>query len=203
MEVKIRKPFLGDYPITQKFGEALAWYVEKVGYPHNGIDFAMKEGTLILACDAGKVCYADNIPDTNGLVINVLHSWGLSQYWHLSKLSAIFGQEVKRGDTLGYSGSTGFATGPHLHFGIKVNGVDVPGMRGWANPADFFDESVVDPSPSPIVPRTYLVRPGDTLWRISENFYGNGIYWRKIFDANKSLIKDPNKIYPFWVLRIP
>jgi murein DD-endopeptidase MepM/ murein hydrolase activator NlpD len=203
MEVKIRKPFVGDYPITFYFGENPAWYVSKYGYPHNGIDFAMKVGTPIIACDDGKVVYADSIPDADGMGVNILHKWGISQYWHLSKVSATLGQEVKKGDTLGYSGMTGFATGPHLHFGIKVYDNPCPGMRGWTNPLPYFSEGYVEPAPPAIVPRSYIVRPGDTLWKIAERFYKNGTFWRKIYDANQDKIKNPNVIYPFQKLRIP
>lgn len=200
---KIRKPFTGEYPISFNFGENPAWYVKVIGYPHNGIDFAMPVGVPIVACDTGRVAYADNVPDADGLGVNIIHSWGLSQYWHLSKLSASLGQEVNRGDSLGYSGVSGFATGPHLHFGIKVNEISVPGMRGWTDPVPFFTEIYNPPAPPAIVPRTYMVKPGDSLWKISLKFYGNGGFWKKIYEANLDKIKNPNLIRAFMILKIP
>ena len=203
MKPKIRKPFLGAYPITFRFGANPDWYVQVVGYPHNGVDFGMPEKTAVVACDDGVISYADNVPDSNGLGINIKHDWGLSQYWHLSQLSASFGDSVKKGDIIGYSGSTGFATGPHLHFGIKVLGYEVPGMRGWCNSLKYFSDDVGTPvQPSP-VGRHYIVLPGDTLWKIAEKFYNKGYHWRKIYNANRKKIKNPNLIYPLQRLLIP
>jgi nucleoid-associated protein YgaU len=52
-------------------------------------------------------------------------------------------------------------------------------------------------------PRTYTVKPGDTLWGIAQSYYGDGAKYPVIFDANRDLLHDPNKIYPGQVLRIP
>ena len=203
MRPKIRKPFVGVYPISFKFGEAPDWYVKIAGYPHNGVDFAMPEGTPVLACDDGKVIWADQSCDGRGKSVHILHEWGLSVYYHLSEIRAKFGREIKKADTLGLSGSTGWATGPHLHFGIKVRGYEVPGMRGWCNPLKYISEKVEEPSVPAIKPRYYFVRPGDSLWRISEKFYRTGVHWRRIWDANREKIKDPRLIYPFQRLLIP
>ena len=203
MNTKIRKPFVGEYPISFNFGENPSWYISKIGYPHNGVDFAMPVGIPVVACDLGRVVYADNVPDSDGLGVNIIHNWGMSQSWHLSKLSASLGQDVNKGDTIGYSGATGFVTGPHLHFGIKVTGEEVIGMRGWVNPVLYFGENYQEPAAPAIVPKTYIVRPGDYLWKIAEKFYKNGAFWRKIYDANLDKIKNPNIIRPFMILKIP
>ncbi|HUE77011.1 MAG TPA: LysM peptidoglycan-binding domain-containing protein [Longimicrobiales bacterium] len=50
---------------------------------------------------------------------------------------------------------------------------------------------------------TYTVRSGDTLWAISERFYGDGNQWNRIYEANRSTIKDPDLIQPGWELNIP
>ncbi len=203
MEPRIRKPFDGLYPITMRYGDSFDWYIKIAGYPHNGMDFGMKDGTPLFAVDQGVVSYADNVPDSDGLGINIRHDWGMSQYWHLSKLIAKMGAVVKKGELIGFSGHSGWVTGPHLHFGVKVNGVDVGNMRGWADPALYFEDgNIQDPEPIEVA-KTYLVKPGDSLWKISEKFYGSGTFWRKIWDANKINIKDPNKISIFQVLRIP
>lgn len=51
--------------------------------------------------------------------------------------------------------------------------------------------------------KTYTVQPGDTLGKIAKEFYGNAMEYPKIFEANKPMLKDPDKIYPGQVLRIP
>jgi murein DD-endopeptidase MepM/ murein hydrolase activator NlpD len=203
MKPKIALPFHGAYPITFRFGEAPDWYVKVAGYPHNGVDFGLPVGVAVLACDEGVVSYADNTPDGNGLGVNLSHSWGLSQYWHLSKLAANFGDKVKRGDVIGYSGDTGFATGPHLHFGVKVSGYEVAGMRGWVDPLKFLENGPGTPAEPPAVNRYYFVRPGDSLWKIAAKFYGQGYHWRRIYEANRDKIQNPNLIYPFQKLLIP
>ena len=203
MTPKIRLPFVGKFPITFKFGEQPDWYVKIAGYPHNGLDFSMSVGTPILSCDDGKIEYADNIPDSDGLGVNIGHEWGLSQYWHSSKLSATYGQVVKKGDCIGYSGATGWATGPHLHFGVKRPADGPPNMRGWANPINYFIEPPYQPEAPVIVPRYYRVMLGDSLWKIAIKFYGEGYHWPKIYKANLDKIKHPSLIYPFQKLLIP
>ena len=203
MTPKIILPFRGNFPITQKFGAASNWYVSIYGYPHNGIDYAMPERTPIYAVDDGKITYADNTPDRDGLGINTEHEWGMSQYWHLSTLEKSAGDIVKKGDRIGLSGNTGFSTGPHLHFGIKVNDAGAAGMRGWTDPTPYFLSENMEPELTSPVKKRYFVKSGDTLWGISEKFYGNGIYWKKIYEANKGIIKNPNVIKTFQLLEIP
>ena len=53
------------------------------------------------------------------------------------------------------------------------------------------------------IAKTYTVKSGDSLWAISERVYGNGNDWRRIYEANKDRIKDPDVIQPGWVLDIP
>lgn len=71
------------------------------------------------------------------------------------------------------------------------------------------DAPVPEPSaPAPQMPadhdaRTYTVQPGDTLWKIAETHYGNGADYMKIFEANRDLLDDPNKIFPGQELKIP
>ena len=203
MSLPIRKPFTLDYPVSFRFGEAPEWYTKITGYPHNGIDFAMPDGVPIEAVDNGKVEFADNIPDQDGLGVILRHDWGISLYWHLSELSVNYNQEPDRGVELGLSGHSGWATGPHLHFGIKVNGEGTPGMRYWVDPALHFESVIEDPVTVPTGPNKYIVRPGDTLWSIAAKYYGDGRYWPQIYKANKNKIANPNVIRIFQVLIIP
>jgi len=203
MNIVIRKPFDGNYIRSLKFGDAPDWYVKIAGYPHNGIDYPMMVWTPILACDDGVVEWADNTPDSNGLGINIRHAWGLSQYWHLIEVTAKAGQTVKKGDEIGFSGATGWATGPHLHFGIRINDIPNPTMRNWNDPEPYFEPAAGPAQPPPEQNKAYLVKLGDSLWKIAEKHYGMGWLWPRIYEANKEKIKDPNLIYPFQKLVIP
>jgi murein DD-endopeptidase MepM/ murein hydrolase activator NlpD len=203
MTPQLRIPFVGDYPISLKFGVALDWIVKQQGYPHAGIDFAMPTGTAIKATDDGEISYADNVPDANGLGINMVHAWGMSQYWHLSVLYAKYGEHYKKGETIGLSGNSGWSTGPHLHFGVKVIGESSTLMRGWSDPAKYWEKPIAVVNPPAISPKTYMILPGDTLWKIAAKFYGNGIYWNKIYQANIEKISNPNIIRAFTLIRIP
>jgi len=203
MSLKIRQPFNGVARITFNFGASPDWYARVFGYPHNGVDFGMKRGVAILACDKGKVVYSDSVPDSDGCGIIVQHDWGTSLYWHLSRLIADLGQVVNKGDVIGLSGATGFVTGPHLHFGIKVPGRSPVGMRGWCNPIPYLEGEVTTVEDPEVEPRYYRVKIGDTLWRIAQKFYGEGAFWPKIYQANKDKIVSPGLIFPFQKLLIP
>ncbi len=89
---------------------------------HPGLDISADKGTPIFATAAGKVELAAPSGDYGNLVI-VNHGYGLvTRYGHLSKFSVWQGRDVKRGDIIGYVGSTGRATGPHLHYEVLANG---------------------------------------------------------------------------------
>jgi murein DD-endopeptidase MepM/ murein hydrolase activator NlpD len=95
---------------------------------HTGIDFAVGYGTPIRAADSGMVIYATWMSGY-GNVIVIDHGRGISTlYAHQSSLAAGSGVLVSRGQVVGYVGSTGFSTGPHLHFEVRVNGDPVDPM---------------------------------------------------------------------------
>lgn len=90
---------------------------------HTAIDLAAKEGTPIQATNDGVVALADSLYLT-GNAIYLDHGMGLfSQYAHLSELRVKTGDRVKKGDIIGLVGSTGFSTGPHLHFTFWAHNV--------------------------------------------------------------------------------
>ncbi len=99
---------------------------------HYGIDFGVPTGTPVKACGSGKVVLAEDRVST-GWSIVIEHLPGLySLYYHMDSLIAKEGDIVKQGDLIGKSGATGLATGPHLHWEIRLRGLAV-------NP-DFFKE---------------------------------------------------------------
>ncbi|PIQ67401.1 hypothetical protein CO173_01655 [Candidatus Uhrbacteria bacterium CG_4_9_14_3_um_filter_41_35] len=90
--------------------------------PHRAIDYAAPIGTPIMAVADGTVtfakwngCFGNNIDLKHNSVYE-------TQYAHLSKFSVVAGQTVHQGDIIGYTGTTGCSTGPHLHYQVRVNG---------------------------------------------------------------------------------
>jgi len=203
MDIKISKPFSGSYPITFNFGEDPAWYHQQFKEAHNGIDYGMPIGTPLLACDNGTLLFADHLPDLDGRGIILNHSWGQSYYWHTSEELAKYGTQIEKGDPIGYSGATGYATGPHLHFAIRVDKPDCADIRGFIDPKPYFDSIEPSPQPVPVINKTYIIKPGDTLYAIAKRFYGNGALWKRIWEVNKDKINNPNLIYPLQILKIP
>lgn len=89
---------------------------------HYGIDYGIPEGSAVGACADGKVVLAEMRISTGWSVV-VEHLPGLySLYYHMSELKAKEGDMVKAGQLLGLSGATGLATGPHLHWEMRLNG---------------------------------------------------------------------------------
>lgn len=91
---------------------------------HNGIDLAAAEGTPVYAIKDGAVYAAIEKDPEFGNYIILNHDLGkmTSVYAHLSKITVDRYQYVKKGDVIGYVGQTGKATGPHLHFEIRIGG---------------------------------------------------------------------------------
>ena len=88
---------------------------------HYGIDYGVPTGSEVRACAAGKVVMAEDRTST-GWSICIEHLPGLySLYYHLDKLLVETGQMITQGDLIGLSGATGLATGPHLHWEIRLN----------------------------------------------------------------------------------
>jgi murein DD-endopeptidase MepM/ murein hydrolase activator NlpD len=93
--------------------------------PHTGVDLKAEEGTPVLACNSGVVVLVDQLFFSGESVI-LDHGWGIySMYFHLSEALANEGDRVSTGVMLGRVGSTGRSTGPHLHWGIRINGARV------------------------------------------------------------------------------
>jgi murein DD-endopeptidase MepM/ murein hydrolase activator NlpD len=99
--------------------------------PHNGIDFAAGTGTPVWAAADGTITFAGP-RGPNGNLITIAHEGGFeSCYAHLSRFAAgmVRGREVHQREVIGYVGSTGRSTGPHLHFGLKHHGTFVDPAR--------------------------------------------------------------------------
>ena len=99
---------------------------------HEGMDFTAKSGTPIYATGDGVVAKADNTASGYGNHIVIRHGFGYETlYAHLSKYNTRAGQRVKRGDIIGYVGSTGRSEAPHLHYEVHKDNKVV-------NPLNFY-----------------------------------------------------------------
>ncbi len=98
---------------------------------HAGIDIANRTGTPIFATADGVVKFAAFTRSGLGNLVEIDHGNGLeTRYGHMSRIKATAGQVVKRGTLIGYVGSTGYSTGPHLHYEVMKNNVQI-------NPMDY------------------------------------------------------------------
>ncbi len=99
---------------------------------HKGMDFTSPKGTPIYATGNGKITRADSGSTGFGKHIRIDHGFGyVTLYAHLSKYNVKRGQKVKRGDLIGYVGSTGRSQAPHLHYEVRYN-------RNAVNPINFY-----------------------------------------------------------------
>jgi murein DD-endopeptidase MepM/ murein hydrolase activator NlpD len=133
-------------PMTQAFG-CTGFGLEPTttacpaGY-HTGIDLAAPSGTPVRAAADG-IAYA--LPDYEiyGNHVVIAHAGGVGTvYAHLSSISTAWGQRVRTGDVIGYVGSTGNSTGPHLHFEVRYAGAPV-------DPLPWLDGKPLDLAPVP------------------------------------------------------
>ncbi|MBR5486138.1 MAG: M23 family metallopeptidase [Oscillospiraceae bacterium] len=117
------QPVYGE--ITTQFGMTRYTNGSSIPTIHSGIDIAAKQGSPIAAANNGRILFADYLILTGNTVI-IEHGFGLkSFYYHMDSLSVNEGQFVKKGDLVGTVGSTGYSTGPHLHYSLLVNDVFV------------------------------------------------------------------------------
>lgn len=96
---------------------------------HEGLDFGGSNGAAIYAPAGGRVVLAETLT-VRGNAVLIDHGLGLfSGYWHQSQVVVSEGQEVQAGDLIGYVGDTGLATGPHLHWEMRLHGVAVEPLQ--------------------------------------------------------------------------
>ena len=101
---------------------------------HSGLDFCGGEGLQIFAPAAGRVVFAAPLTVRGNATI-IDHGWGVySGFWHQSQLFVNVGDMVEPGQVIGLVGGTGRATGPHLHWEVWVNGIQVNPLS-WLNQA--------------------------------------------------------------------
>ncbi len=111
--------------LTQPFGPSDLWFEPPLGkyaHFHYGVDLAAPEGTPVLAAADGVVIAVGHTAGGYGNYVILAHANGIDTlYGHLQSSSVSVGQVVTGGRTIGAEGSTGFSTGPHLHFEVRVH----------------------------------------------------------------------------------
>lgn len=124
--------------VTQFFGKTIDAKKLYVSGTHNGVDFRASRGTPVKATLKGKVKGVGNTDEQKGCYsygkwILVEHPNGLSTlYAHLDLIKVSVGNEVRTGEVIGYSGNTGYSTGPHLHLTVyATQGID--GIRKYSS----------------------------------------------------------------------
>jgi murein DD-endopeptidase MepM/ murein hydrolase activator NlpD len=108
-----------------------------LGYvrPHNGLDFTAPAGTPVYATGDGKINFAQQ-SQSYGNVVYIDHGFNFeTRYAHLTKYIVTYGQEVKRGQVIGYVGNTGLSVAPHLHYEVRYK-------NDFINPINFFQRDL-------------------------------------------------------------
>lgn len=130
-----------DGPLTQGYGATS--FAQRGGYKgkwHNGIDIGAPVGTPVFAAEKGRVTAVANQDrycshGAYGKFITISHDNNLTTlYGHLSLQVVTEGQVVNRGDLIGYTGMTGYTTGPHLHFGVYASPTFKIGPSNFCGP---------------------------------------------------------------------
>jgi len=140
------------------------WAGHRARGSRGGIDYAVGMNTPILAPCDGRL---ENRPMTNGFgnYIRFHHGDGfIDEYLHLRDGGFVAEGNYSQGQIIGYSGSTGDSTGPHVHWHL----IDPSGTR--VNPLDYVGGSA--PAPAPAATGNNVVQPGDGYWHIAERVWG-------------------------------
>lgn len=203
-------PFEGlDYSyMTSKFGYRKFWNDVTEMYNtnfHNGVD--LTSGTVVIAVEKGKVAsvrsningYTEKYPSGN--YVTLYHGNNVyTTYCHLKygSVNLKVGDSVDKGEKLGLKGSTGYSTGPHLHFGVKKD-------NAWVDPVPYLlgEKSILESEENETnntnsSNNVYIVKKGDTLTKIA-----------KLYDTTVSSlvklnsIKNANLIYVGQIIKLP
>ena len=129
--VPTAKPIKGRYRISSNFGNRFHPISKKKKF-HSGLDMAAQYATTVHCAASGTVTFA-GITNGYGKKVVVVHRYGfVTCYAHLTYIYAKIGQRVKKGECIGFVGSTGMSTGNHLHYEIIKN-------KRFINPINFIN----------------------------------------------------------------
>jgi murein DD-endopeptidase MepM/ murein hydrolase activator NlpD len=115
--------------ISSPFGTRRSYGGGPMTSYHEGTDFAIPAGTPVYAPADGVVMIAEPLA-VRGNAVVIDHGWGVyTGLYHLSEIKVTPGQQVKQGDLIGLSGNTGLSTGAHLHWDIRIRGLNVDALQ--------------------------------------------------------------------------
>ena len=176
--VKLASPFRGSYPRGDGFGAR--------GGRHKGIDWPIPSGTALLAVAGGSASRTWNPSAGKKLNLNIGNGL-VAGYHHLSRYGVASGATVNTGQTIGYVGSTGRSSGPHLHFSLKKDGryvdpapyLGAGGAAGsgddgsWWNPFEGLWESLKDKVREGVGDSVF----GDMLFEVPKKIIDGAVDW--------------------------
>jgi len=120
---RFRVPVEGE--VSSLFGTRRSYEGGPVASYHMGVDYAAPEGAPVVAANSGRIALAEELT-VRGKTVIIDHGLGVhTGYFHLSGIAVVPGQEVERGTLIGYVGSTGLATGAHLHWEVRIGEIGV------------------------------------------------------------------------------
>ena len=131
----LRSPLKFEPRITSRYSLRRMHPVLRTARAHRGVDYGAPTGAPVVAVSSGTVVSA-TYDNANGRMVRLRHASGYESYYlHLSAFGSGIrrGVRVEQGQTIGRVGSTGLATGPHLHYGLKKNGAWVDPLREHRN----------------------------------------------------------------------
>jgi murein DD-endopeptidase MepM/ murein hydrolase activator NlpD len=131
----LRSPLKFVPQVTSGFSSRRMHPVLRTARAHRGVDYAAPPGAPVVSIAAGRVVSA-SFDNANGRMVRVRHSSGYESYYlHLSAFAPGIkaGASISQGETIGRVGATGLATGPHLHYGLKKNGLFVNPLQEHRN----------------------------------------------------------------------
>lgn len=148
--------------VSSRFSAGRLHPILRIRRPHHGVDYAAPVGTPVLAVGDGRVTQT-SYDNGSGRMVRIVHNSVYSTaYLHLSRFGAGIapGVYVKQGDVIGYVGSSGLSTGPHLDFRFYMNGTPVDPLKVEAPPVEPVSESSM---PAFVKTRTVVLSLLDTF----------------------------------------
>jgi murein DD-endopeptidase MepM/ murein hydrolase activator NlpD len=196
--MKVVDFFLSEgWRVTSGFGNRID-PATKVTKHHPGIDFGGRPRGSGVKTPYGGVVRATGTYGNRGVVVSIDLGDGVLQITQHHQSAVVKkGDVVKAGDVIAKNGDTGYTTGPHVHYELRVDTKTDLGSRVWGNPENYINKPAYQPTPpSNIKPTSYTVKPGDNLMRIANiaRGYGYNCDWKDLAKFNH--IATPHLILP-------